>query len=547
MKATKLGIVWDRLVSIADEMVTSLVRSSFSTLVRESGDLSCVIFDEKRRALAQGSFSQPSFTGTAPLTLSHMLGRFPPERLEPGDVLITNDPWMGTGHLFDISVMMPILRSGEIVGYAISVTHLPDIGGLGFGTVARDIYEEGHRIPIQKLVKAGRLNEDLLEIILANVRAKEMVRGDILAHVACLKRAEIRVLELLDDYTMAHLSEAGDGIIERTSLMIDQRLDQIADFKVASSMQVEGTDGDLTLAVAIEKQGRSVSVDFSGTDGPVPRGINVPLCYTRAFTLFSFKCLLLPDVPNNQAFGDFIAVSAPTDCLLNAQPPWPTGGRHIIGHFVTPLIFGALQEQFPEGVQADCGMLTQINCQGIAQSGRRVATVVFASGGYGALHEHDGQAAVPGPGNMIGCSAEIIEQENEIVILSKELLPDSGGAGRHQGGNGQRVLLMNDSGSELSISFLAARDRFPPRGFLHGQDGQARRYLLDGKVISPKGRYSWPPGSVIETHEAGGGGLGDPSDRQPRQVAADLAIGCITEAFARRHYPRQFAQLEKDG
>jgi len=543
MKSTKLGIVWDRLVSIADEMVTSLIRSSFSTLVRESGDLSCVLFDEMGRALAQGSFSQPSFTGTAPLTLGHMLARHPPESLVPGDVLITNDPWMGTGHLFDISVMLPIFRAGEIVGYAISVTHLPDIGGLGFGTVARDVYEEGHRIPILKLVKAGALNDELLEIILTNVRAKDMVRGDILAHVACLRRAEVRVLELLDDYGMRHLAEAGDGIIERTQAMIDARLDEIPDFEARGRMPVEGTDGDLTLAVAIEKRGRRVRVDFTGTDGPVPRGINVPLCYTRAFTLFSFKCLLLPDVPNNQAFGDFIEVTAPTECLLNAQPPWPTGGRHIIGHFVTPLIFGALQEVFPQGVQADCGMLTQINCQGVAQSGRRVATVVFASGGYGALHEHDGQAAVPGPGNMIGCSAEIIEQENEIVVLSKEIVPDSGGAGAFQGGNGQRVVLMNDSGSDLTISFLAARDRFPPRGFLEGQPGDPRRYRLDGEPISPKGRYAWPAGGIIETFEAGGGGIGKPEDRDAARVGRDLALGRISEAFARRHYPAQWTRL----
>lgn len=544
MKSTKLGIVWDRLVSVADEMVTSLVRSSFSTLVRESGDLSCVVFDEKGRALAQGSFSQPSFTGTAPLTLAHMLAKFPTETLEAGDMIITNDPWMGTGHLFDISVMAPIMQEGRIVGFAISVTHLPDIGGLGFGTVARDVYEEGHRIPIQKLVKAGRLNDDLMEIILANVRATDMVRGDILAHVACLKRAETRVLELLADYGMVRLSEAGDGIVERTRAMIDERLDQVPDFEANGSMPVEGTDGDLVLAVAIRKQGRRVAVDFAGTSGPVPRGINVPLCYTRAFTLFSFKCLLLPDVPNNQAFADFIDVTAPQDCLLNAQPPWPTGGRHIIGHFVTPLIFGALQERFPDGVQADCGMLTQINCQGVARSGRRVATVIFASGGYGALGDHDGQAAVPGPGNMIGCSAEIIEQENEVVVLSKEILPDSGGAGRFQGGNGQRVRLMNDSGSELSISFLAARDRFAPRGFLQGQPGRLRSYCLDGQPISPKGRYAWPPGGVIETLEAGGGGIGAPEERDPRAVAQDLALGRITEAFARHHYPAQLARRE---
>ncbi len=543
MKSTKLGIVWDRLVSIADEMVTSLIRSSFSTLVRESGDLSCVLFDEQGRALAQGSFSQPSFTGTAPLTLGHMLAKFPPGALTAGDILITNDPWMGTGHLFDISVMMPIMRGGEIVGYAISVTHLPDIGGLGFGTVARDVYEEGHRIPIQKLAKAGSLNVDLLEIILENVRAKEMVRGDILAHVACLKRAESRVLELLGDYGMGRLSEAGDGIIDRTRAMIARRLDGIADFRAGSRMPVEGTDGDLMLEVSIEKRGREVSVDFAGTDGPVPRGINVPLCYTRAFTLFSFKCLLLPDVPNNQAFADFVTVTAPSDCLLNAQPPWPTGGRHIIGHFVTPLIFGALQEQFPDGVQADCGMLTQINCQGVARSGRRIATVVFASGGYGALSGHDGQAAVPGPGNMIGCSAEIVEQENEIVVLSKEILPDTGGAGRFQGGNGQRVMLMNDSGTELSISFLSARDRFPPRGFLDGQPGRPRGYRLEGQPISPKGRYAWPPGSVIETLEAGGGGIGSPTDRDPQQIAADLASGRITDAFARMHYPGQWKRI----
>lgn len=532
----ELGIMWDRVVSIADEVVSALITTSFSTIVRESGDLSCMLFNGDGASLAQGNFSVPSFTGTGPPTLRHMLAKFPPESLEPGDVLITNDPWMGTGHTWDVNVMRPVFRGGRLVAYTLSVTHLPDIGGLGFSTVGTDIYAEGLRLPIQKLLKRGVMNAELMEIILGNVRFPEMVQGDILANIACNEVGGRLLTDFMDEYRLDDLGPLSRAIIGRTESAMRAKLAEIPDGVYRNAIPVEGIDEPLRLECAVTIRGSDVLIDLEGTTPSIQRAINVPLCYTRAFCNYALKVVTIPDLPNNEGAANPITLTAPPDCVLNALPPRATAGRHVIGHFVAPLIFGALAPALPSQVQADCGMLSQTSMRGTNLAERPVSSLFFAAGGFGALHGQDGRDATPGPSNMIGSPIEIWEDETNITVLHKRLIPDSGGAGEWRGGNGQAIALRNDTGHVLDAACFSNRSDFAAQGYNGGKPGALRETLLNGAPVHPKGRYLMQPGEVLETREAGGGGYGDPSRRPRAAVLADIKAGRLTPEGAARDF-----------
>lgn len=531
-----LGILWDRLISIADEIVNSLVRTSFSTNVRESYDLSCVVFDAGGRSLAQGSYSVPSFTGTAPDTLRHMLARFPADTLQEGDVVITNDPWLGTGHLFDINVMQPVFRDGRIVAYVMSITHLPDIGGGGFSATARTVYEEGLCLPVSKLYRAGQVDELLVELIRTNVRVAEETVGDLMANVACTTVGGRMINEFMSEYRIDSLEGLSDQIVQLSEQALRTEICKIPDGIYRNAIDVEGVAGNLHLACAIEVKGDTVHVDFTGTSRCVDVAINVPLCYTRAMVCYSIKVLTTPRIPNNDGSLLPITLSAPEGCVLNPKPPYATGGRHVIGHFITPLMFGALAEAMPDKIQADSGMLNLINVQGTTREGKGVSSIFFCSGGFGALAGKDGAAATPSPSNMTGTPIEVWENLTGLFIEEKSLLPDSGGSGEFRGGLGQRIRMRNDSGHTMTASCIAGRTEFPPRGILGGRDGSRRVVMLNGEVIHPKGRYLLQPGDTMTLLEPGGGGVGDPRQRPREKVQADLALGYISPEAALRDY-----------
>lgn len=531
-----LGIQWDRLISIADEIINSLVRSSFSTNVRESYDLSCVVFDSRGRAIAQGAYSVPSFTGTAPATLAAMLKRFPPQTLRPGDVVMTNDPWIGTGHLFDINVMQPVFRKGRIAGYAMSITHLPDIGGAGYSAAAREVYEEGLRLPLCLFAREGKLDEALLDLVRVNVRVAEQTVGDLLANVACTTVGARMLNEFMDEYGVDSIDPLADAILEQSERAIRSEIALLPPGTYRNSVRIEAQEGPLTLACAVTIGNGEVVADFAGTSDATKHAINVPLCYTRAMTCYAIKCLTTPRIPNNEGSVRPVAIQAPPGCLLNAQPPSATGGRHIVGHFVVPLIFGALADIVPDRVQADSGMLNLINVQGKTRDGRGVSSIFFASGGFGALAGLDGAPTTPSPSNMTGSSIEIWEDLTGMFIESKALLADSGGPGEYRGGLGQRIEFVNDSGHEMSIAFLAGRTEFPPAGVRGGRSGGLREVRVNGATADPKGRYLLAPGDRLTTIEAGGGGFGDPAKRPREAVAHDVALGFVTPEHARAEY-----------
>ncbi|MCC7271446.1 MAG: hydantoinase B/oxoprolinase family protein [Alphaproteobacteria bacterium] len=534
--AVSLGILWDRLISLTDEIVSTLVRTSFSTIVSESYDLSCVVLDAEANSIAQGTMSIPVFIGSAPVTARHMLNRFPPETLKPGDVIFTNDPWLGTGHLFDVTMMRPVFRDGRIVAYTMSITHLPDIGGTGFGSAATEIYQEGLRFPIGKIADAGRIDERLIELVRANVRVPEQVVGDLMANVACNEVGGRQVLEFMDEYGIDDLGPLSRAIREQSEKAMREKIAGLKPGIYRNRIELEGLDQPIRFACRIEVKGDRIHVDFDGTGPCVRAGINVPFCYAHAMSLYSIKTLTLPSIPNNAGMTAPITVSAPVGCILNAQPPFATGGRHAMGHFVTPLIYGALAKAAPDRVQADSGMMNLVTFQGRHRNGRGVSTIYFAAGGYGALDGTDGVSTVPHPSNMAVVPVEVWETITSTTIERKNLLPDSGGAGKSRGGLGQEVVLRNDSGSPMTLLGMGNRTQFPARGLFGGGDGSLRVHALDGVPVNAKARIEMPPGARVTVREAGAGGFGDPRKRPVETVLSDVLDGFVTSKGALRDY-----------
>lgn len=534
--AISLGILWQRLIAITDEGVSTLVRTAFSTVVREGYDLSVLLLDAQGNLLAQGTQSIPSFTGSAPATLRHMLRRFPPATLRPGDAIVTNDPWMGTGHLYDINVMRPIFRAWKIVAYVLSITHLPDIGGLGFGSDAAEIYQEGLRLPVCKLVREGRRDDFLLELIAANVRVPEQVIGDVLANVSCTAVAERQLGEFMDEYGLDDLGALSRQVQAASESAMRARIRAMRAGTYHAAMTIEGVEAPIHLACTATVKGDAIALDFAGSQACVPFAVNVPFCFTNGYAIYAVKCLVDAPIPNNEGAVRPVSVSAPAGCILNAQHPFATAARHSVGWFVVPLVFRTLAEASPDTVQAGSGMINMVNFRGTHRNGRAITTLHFASGGYGAVRGLDGIPTVSTPSSNAGIPVEVWESETSLTITEKRLVPDSGGPGAFRGGLGQRVTMRNDTDSPVTIDVLGYRTDYPAEGTAGGGDGGLRQTLINDRPISRKGRFVLAPGDRLTRIEAGGGGFGDPRERERGALTADLREGYVTQAAAVRDY-----------
>ncbi|MCF3935787.1 hydantoinase B/oxoprolinase family protein [Acuticoccus sp. M5D2P5] len=533
--AVDLSILWERLVSITDEGATALIRTSFSTLVREGFDLSILIFDAAGRMIAQSTKCIPVFIGTAPVTLSHMLMKFG-GKLKPGDVVVSNDPTIGTGHMYDLAVMRPIFRNGEIAGYAMSITHLPDIGGMGFSVSAREIYHEGLRLPILKLVKEGVLDEDIVELIRLNVRVSDQVMGDIHASIAASAVVARQVLDFMEEYDLASLTPLADEILAQTEAAVRTALAALPDAEYTSETDVEAHEEVRTLKCRINKAGESLTIDFEGTGPCVGAGINVPFPYTRSMALYAIKCLTTPDIPNNDGSTVPITVTAPVGSILNAVPPAASAGRHTIGHFVVPLIYAAMAEIVPDRVTAASGLTDIMTIQGRHADGSELSATYFAAGGFGGLDGLDGRQTTPGSSNIGTTPIEVFEPLSGLLVEKKALRPDSGGAGQFRGGAGQTIVLRNATGHPMTVFSMANRTQFPAEGLFGGKAGALREHLIDGEPVSGQGRHTLMPDGRLTLNQAGGGGYGPPAKRPTAAVRADLEAGFLSPDGAARAY-----------
>ena len=525
LDAVDVSVMWDRLVSIADEGAAALVRASFSTLVREGHDLSVLVFDASGRMIAQSTRCIPVFIGTASATLAHMLARHPARTLDPGDVVISNDPTFGTGHMFDMAVMRPLFHRGALAGFAMSITHLPDIGGMGFSVAATEIYHEGLRLPVLKLMRAGRLDGDIVELIRLNVRTPNEVMGDVLANVGCTDVVAREVGRFLDEYGLPDLADLSRAIVGRSASAAARAIGALPDGAYEAEAQVEALAEARRLRCRIAVEGERLTIDFAGTEGCVRAGINVPLPYTRAMALYAVKCLTTPAVPNNDGATGAVEVRAPEGCILNAVPPAASAGRHAIGHFVVPLVFDALAPVLSDRVCAASGLIDILTFQGRRRDGTPLSATFAAAGGFGAMKGLDGRQTTPGSTNMGTMPVEVFEPATDVTVESRALRPDSGGSGTFRGGPGQTIVLRNDTGHDLTVFPVANRTRFPAAGLFGGAAGARRVHRIDGEPVEAQGRHVLPPGARLTLEQAGGGGYGPPEDRPEDRRRADAEAG----------------------
>jgi N-methylhydantoinase B len=534
-----LEILWRRLISIADEAAVTLYRSSFSTVVRESHDYTCLLLAPDCSAVVQSTRSIPSFIGTLPVSLRHFVKRYPVESLRPGDVLISNDPWLGTGHLPDVTMITPLFWDGRLVAYAGCVAHMTDIGGRVRAPDSLQLYEEGLQIPICKLYREGKLNEDVIAFVEKNVRVPDQVRGDLEAMVAANRIVARDLEELLKECDLKGLDVVALQIQSLTEGAMRRAISGVAKGTYRYRAQVDSFDPShpLRLEVAIVVSGETMEIDFTGSSPQTASALNVVMNYTYAYTCYAVKALLCPDMPNNEGAFRPIRVFAPEGCVLNARCPAAVVARATIGHYLPGMVFGALGGALREKVPAESGSpLFGMAIYGTDNRGKRFSGLFFINGGQGASSRKDGLSCLSFPTNVSNTPLEILENTFPIEIERKELVKDSGGGGRYRGGLGQLFTLRVLSEHPCSISLFSQRGGFPPKGAAGGKDGSLGRILLNGRAAEAGRPLLLRKGDTLTVQTPGGGGFGFPAERNDCLLRRDLRNGLISLKSAKEVY-----------
>jgi N-methylhydantoinase B len=541
----EIQILWNRLLSVVEEQAQTLVRTAFSTAAREAGDISAGVFDMKGRMLAQAVTGTPGHINSMARSVVHFLDAFPAATLKDGDILITNDPWKGTGHLFDLTVVTPIFLDGRAVALFACTTHVVDIGGLGVSAEGRQIYHEGLYIPLMHLAREGRMNEDLLGMVRANVREPVQVVGDIYALVACNETGGHRLVEMMREFGLADLDHLGEEVISRSRRAMADVIAKLPQGSWSASMTIDGFEAPVTLAATLTIAGDRVLVDYSGTSGLSRYAINCPICYTEAYTSFGVKAALAPWIPNNTGTLDAVIVTAPENTIVNAPHPAAVYARSVIGHMLPDVVYGCLDQALPETVPAEgtsslwnLSLLAGHGLTGTEGSAVRAFNVTtFHSGGAGARPRQDGLSATPFPSGVRNVPVEITEAITPLVVWRKELRRGSGGPGRQRGGLGQRMEIANRDEAAFGIQARFERGEYPARG-RHGGAAGARGTLSlgSGTSLKVKGFQVIPAGDRLIVEMPGGGGYGDPFERDPALVARDVHYGLIDPGQAEADY-----------
>lgn len=547
ISALQLGIVWRRLTGLMDEVAQTFVRTSFSVVVRENWDLACSLMDAEGRVFAQSSRSIPSFLGTMPRTLQAMLQKHPQHSLEPGDVLISNDPWLGTGHLNDITMVRPIFRGRELVAFVGSTFHTVDIGGAP-SPFAKDSYEEGLCIPILKIVRRGEENTDVISFLLENLREPSETLGDIRAQFAAYDLAQTKLLSLLQQEGIDDLKSVTDSILSRSELSMRKMLEAVPDGECTDQVTADGFDKPLTICCSIKKTGSDILVDFAGTDPQIDKPINSVYNFTFAYSAYAIKCAFDPGSPNNDGGLRPLTLLAPEGSLVNPTRPAPVWGRHLSGHYLPFVIFGALSKIIPDKVIADSGSpIWNVYFKGVDRSNRKFVKMFFMSGGYGARAHSDGPACLSFPTNIANNPIEQFENQTPMLMTEKRLITDSGGAGMYRGGMGQRLSFQSLSPEPLTFMIRHERIKYPPRGFLGGVDGRLGVDLLDGQRIPGKSVTTINKGQIVTFETPGGGGMFSPLKRDPKALAKDLQDGVVSAQSAQQEYGLSSTQVDALG
>ena len=534
-----LEVIWRRLISVVDEQAAALIHSSFTTVVREAGDLSAGVFDRAGNMVAQSVTGTPGHINTmANCVRKFIVPQHPIDSLQPGDTLITNDPWEASGHLFDLTIISPVFYRGRGVAFFASTCHAVDIGGATMGGDARSVHEEGLAIPLMKLFKAGEANQELFDIIRANVRVPDQVIGDIHAQEVGNQVGARKLIEMLDEYGLPDIEEVSASILRRTEAAVRAAIRDLPDGSCRSAIQIDGFDAPLTIACEITVAGDELRVDYAGSSPQVDRGINVVLNYTHAYSTYTLMAALAPGIPNNEGAFRPIQISAPAGSILNCRRPAPVSARHLIGHFVSQPLLTALAQIVPQRVIANGSAgLWNTMMDGVDADGEEFAYIFFSAGGMGAAQDRDGLSATAFPSGIMGVPVEAIETAAPLLMHRRELRVDSGGAGQFRGGLGQVMELEIITGAPATHSCMYDRTKRPALGLQGGQPGSPGRVSLsDGTQPHPKSHYSLQPGQRVILELPGGGGFGDPARRDPQRVRDDVRAGYVSSEAAARDY-----------
>lgn len=527
-----LSILWSRLISIVDEAGTTLQRTSFSTVTRESNDFAVVLMDKKGRSIAQSTISVPSFLGVLPmLTKALLADYFPEDSWEEGDVVITNDPWLCAGHKPDIGIVSPIFHQNKLIGFIGTIAHSPDMGGVLWGAGSRDLYEEGLMIPPTKLYTAGKPNDTMFNILFSNVRAADQSVGDIKAQIAANDQGIKSLLKLMQENDLEDLQDLSDAVISASEKAMRKALQEAPNgsYQYSYDTDGDGKGNGCHFEITITIKDDEIIADYTGTSGPHPLSINAVLNYTYAYTAYPIKCTFSPDVPNNDGSFYPIKVTAPDNCLVNAKKPSPLGARNITGNMLHSVVFGALAKAVPKQVQADCGSACWCIVLNGEHNGKEFVEYFFLNGGYGARPNMDGEHVLSFPTNVANVPIEILESDIAVMVTEKSLVPNSGGKGKYRGGLGQRFSFKNVGDKPLNISLLTEKTQTVAKGIIKGQDGQkGSLQIIPEREFPPKGLDKLHPGEELILTLPGGGGYGSIEERDQDSIEKDKILGYIT-------------------
>ncbi len=539
-----LEILWRRLISIVDEADSAVARTAFSSLLRDAHDYTCMFTDRHGRELAQGTFATPGQSGAMALGIKKLVNQLPPESHKPGDVYITNDPWALAGHLNDVCVMSPIFYKGKLTAFTACVFHHSDIGGR-VSSDNHDVFEDGLFIPLVKLYDAGELNSAVMEMIRWNVRTPDEVIGDIRSQIAANHVCAEKICQMLEEYGLEGLDELADEIIGRTEKSMRDAISKVPDGIYRAEGIIEQMPGkeDIKIKVAVEVKGSDIVVDLEGSSPQVDWGGNVVYNFTYAYVFMAMKSMFDPDIPNNEGCARPISMKAPEGSVVNCKFPAAVAARMQIGHFVTEIIYRAMADALPDRVIAGSGgtPATMNVFYGRRNNGTPWHSVIIRGGGMGASSRSDGNYVYIFPANGANTPVEIFESDTPLIIEKRELLPDSGGPGRMKGGLGRRVVFKvpDDEYAPLppvNLGIQSGRFKYPPDGLFGGKPGARAQFLVNGEHGNPYGLTQLQPGDVVIMDAAGGGGYGNPLERDPEMVLQDVINGYVTVEKARSEY-----------
>jgi len=539
-----LEILWRRLISIVDESDSTVARTAFSSLLRDAHDYTCMFTDQKGRELAQGTFATPGQSGAMALGIKNLVNKLPADTYKPGDVFITNDPWALAGHLNDVCVLSPIFYKDRLVAFTACVFHHSDIGGR-VSSDNHDVFEEGLFIPLVKLYDGGVLNQSLMDMIRWNVRTPDEVVGDIRSQIAANHVCSEKICQMLRENDLDDLDDLADQIITRTEKSMREEIEKIPDGIYCAEGKIEQMKGEqeVIIRTKVEVRGSEIIVDLEGSSPQVNWGGNVVYNFTYAYVFMAMKSMFGPDIPNNDGCARPITLKAPEGSVVNCKFPAAVAARLVIGHFITEIIYRALSEVVPDKVIAGSGGTpAQMNVfYGKRKNGTPWHSVIIRGGGMGASALSDGNYVYIFPANGANTPIEIFESDTPLLVERRELIPDSGGPGRMKGGLGQREVFKvpDDEYAPLPpvhLGIQAGRHLLPPEGLFGGKPGARARFLINGLPGNPFGLTQLKPGDVVIIDAAGGGGYGNPLERDIEMVQKDVVEGYVSIEKAKEDY-----------